>query len=118
MPAAAENVSLARSLSAAIAARADLPIDQLEDLRLAVSEAVTGAVTDALPGTEIECAFAQEAGWIEVRVTYAPVAGRAPDPEGFGWAIMRALATELSVELGGDQVTIAMRVERTLPVEA
>lgn len=118
MPATGENVFLARSLAAAIATRADLPVDQLEDLRLAVSEAVTGAVTDALPGTEVECVFAEEADWIEVHVNYAPVPGRSPDTDGFGWAIMRALATELSVELAGDRVTIAMRVERTLPVEA
>lgn len=118
MPASAENVSLARSLAAAIAARADLPVDQLEDLRLAVSEAVTGAVTDAVIGSEVECAFAEEPGWLEVRVAYTPVAGRAPDTDGFGWAIMRALASELSVDVEDDRIAIALRLERPLPVQA
>lgn len=118
MPATAENVSLARSLAAAIAARADLPVDQLEDLRLAVSEAVTGAVTDAVIGSELECAFAEEPGWLEVRVAYTPASGRVPDTEGFGWAIMRALASDLSVDVEGDRVAIALRMERPLPVQA
>lgn len=118
IPAAAESVGLARSLAAAIAARADLPIDELEDLRLAVSEAVTGAVTDAVAGSQVTCTFVEEAGWLQVQVSYRSEAGRRPDSEGFGWAIMRALATELSAEVEDEVVTLTLRIERTRSAQA
>ncbi|MFM7145303.1 MAG: ATP-binding protein [Actinomycetales bacterium] len=118
MPATAENVSLARSLAAAVAVRADLPVADLEDLRLAVSEAVTGAVTDAQPGSQVRCSFVEQAACVIVRVSYRPRLGHGPDTDGFGWAIMRALATELTAETDQDQVILTLRIERSVPVQA
>jgi hypothetical protein len=40
------NASLARTVAATMSARADLPLDQLEDVRLAVDEAVTQSILD------------------------------------------------------------------------
>ncbi len=45
--AATRNAALARTVAAAMAARADLPLDQLEDVRLAVDEAVSQLILDA-----------------------------------------------------------------------
>lgn len=118
MPATAQNVGLARSLAAAIAARADLPIDTLEDLRLAVSEAVSGAVADAVPGSQVSCVFAETSDWLSVQVRYQSPGGRGPDTDGFSWAIMRALATELTCEIEDETVTVTLRIERSLPVQA
>lgn len=118
MPATAQNVGLARSLAAAIAARADLPIDTLEDLRLAVSEAVSGAVADAVPGSQVSCSFAETPDRLSVQVRYQSQGGRGPDTDGFSWAIMRALATELTCDVAGETVTVTLHIERSLPVQA
>lgn len=118
MPATAQNVGLARSLAAAIAARADLTIDTLEDLRLAVSEAVSGAVADAVPGSHVSCSFAETSDRLSVQVRYQSPGGRSPDTDGFSWAIMRALATELTCDVAGETVTVTLHIERSLPVQA
>jgi len=118
LPADEASVGLARSLAAAIAVRADLPVDELEDLRLAVSEAVTGAITEALPGSTVSCTFVEEAHWLQVVVRYRARNGNGPDTEGFGWAIMRALCTHLDAQVEGDAVTLDLRVERTLSAQA
>ena len=51
-PARSENEVLARSFSAAYAARFDPTLRELEDIRTAVSEAVTNVVVHAYPGAE------------------------------------------------------------------
>ncbi|MBU6245597.1 MAG: ATP-binding protein [Actinomycetales bacterium] len=115
-PAQTENVALARTLAAAIAARADLPVDQLEDFRLAVSEVVTGAIVDAGSGAPIACAFSEDDDGVGLVVTYPAPA--VPDAEGFGWAMIRALLS--NVEAGQDDgiVSIRARLERRQPVRA
>ncbi len=64
-PAHARNVALARSLAAAMSARADLPIDQLEDVRLAVDEAVSQLILTARPDALVTCVFTVTATGLE-----------------------------------------------------
>lgn len=111
-----ENVGLARTVAAAIAARADLPIDQLEDFRLAVSELVTRAIEDAGPSAQVACAFVEDAHGIGLTVSYP--APSLPAADTFGWAIVRALLSE--VEAGQDEgvVSIRARLERRAPAQA
>ncbi len=49
----ADNVAIARSLIAAVVAQVDVRLSELEEIKLAVSEAVTNAVIHAYPGAEV-----------------------------------------------------------------
>ena len=60
------NVALARTVAAAVAARADFPLDRLEDLRLAVDEAVTQVI--ACASSDVTCIFTEGDHAIEVEV--------------------------------------------------
>lgn len=115
-PAQTQNVALARTVAAAIAARADLPVDQLEDFRLAVSEVVTGAVIDAGAAAEIACAFSDDADGVGLTVTYP--AASVPDTDSFGWAIVRALLSQVEARRIDGTVSIRARLERRQPVRA
>lgn len=57
LPAVGENERLARAIVSAFCARADPTVEQLGDLRCAVSEAVTNAIVHAYRGREdrMEC---------------------------------------------------------------
>ena len=60
-PAETENIAIARTTAAAMAARCDLTIDQVEDVRLAVDEAVSQLILVA-PGSQITCEFTARTG--------------------------------------------------------
>lgn len=111
-PADAQHVTLARTMAAAVAAHADLPIDQIEDLRLAVSEAVTQVMGDAPPDGTIECAFDDLDGDLHVTVAAPTTTGMLPSTDSFGWAILRALVADLMASIDGSHVRLTMRLER------
>lgn len=70
-PAVSENEVLARSFSAAYAARLDPTLRELEDIRTAVSEAVTNVVVHAYPKGEgqVRMEFARSGMTLVIQVT-------------------------------------------------
>ena len=70
-PARSENEVLARSFSAAYAARFDPTLRELEDIRTAVSEAVTNVVVHAYPGGrgQVRMEFSGQGSILSIRVS-------------------------------------------------
>ena len=89
------NVGLARTVAAAMAARADLPLDQLEDVRLAVDEAVSQLIVDAPEGGEITCSFDVTGTRLDVRASGRTVTGEPPARDTFSWTVLSALVDEI-----------------------
>lgn len=118
IPARTENVALARTVAAAMAARADLPIDQLEDVRLAIDEAVSQLIGDATPGTDVTCAFTAVDGRLDVLVSGSSRSRRAPATDTFSWTVLRALVDSVSADVDGETVTLSILVTRAVAVEA
>ena len=112
------NVSLARTVAATMAARADLPVDQLEDVRLAVDEAVSQAVLSAPADGTIEVAFEQTAVGLDITVR-APSTSDAPPPtDTFSWMVMSALVDEVSAACVDGRLRMDLHVVRQLTVDA
>lgn len=112
------NVSLARTMAAAMAARADLPIDQLEDVRLAVDEAVSQVVLAAPAGGLVELTFVETAEGLDIAVT-APCTSTEPPPtDTFSWMVLTALVDEVTAELSNGRLHLALVVIRALTVDA
>jgi serine/threonine-protein kinase RsbW len=84
VPAAAEFVQVLRNVAAGVAARLDMPIDQIEEIRLAVAEAAA-LVLDEAEATVLRMSISRDADAIEVVLSSD---GRA-DP----WPTDRALAS-------------------------
>lgn len=112
-----ENVGVARAVAAQVAAALDFTLPELEELRIAVSEAVSNAVLHAYPDAsrqgaapQVEVAIAVGGGAASIEVTdvgrgiadvaaarraeYSTLEGHL----GLGFAFMEAMADELEVE--------------------
>src|SRR5690348_1071514 len=61
MPAEGAYLSVLRTATAGLAARLDFTLDEIEDLRIAVDEACAMLLSQAIPGTDLECHFVLEA---------------------------------------------------------
>lgn len=108
------NVALARTLAAAMAARADLPLDQLEDLRLAVDEAVTQILSTAPPGADVACEFRIDGHRVHVQITSSTTATSTPSTTSFGWTVLSALVDSVQARLSNGELSISFSVSRDL----
>ena len=114
------NVALARTLAAAMSARADLPIDQLEDVRLAVDEAVSQVILDAPADADVTCTFDVDVEGTDLGITIsAPSASRAvPAQDTFSWTVLRALVESVTADVTDGVVTLRLQVRRHVPADA
>jgi serine/threonine-protein kinase RsbW len=117
-PADTANVALARTLAAAMSARADLPIDQLEDVRLAVDEAVSQVILDAPADADVTCTFDVDGTDLGITIS-APSASRAvPAQDTFSWTVLRALVESVTADVTDGVVTLRLQVRRHVPADA
>jgi serine/threonine-protein kinase RsbW len=111
-PADVVYVSTLRLTAASLAARCDLTIDDIEDLRLAVDEACALLLPHAKPDAVLTARFVLHSGRLEVE-TAVPVAEPAePDRSGFAWTVLDALASHVDVRSDGEQLLIAVTKQR------
>jgi serine/threonine-protein kinase RsbW len=118
IPSDTAYVALARSVAATMSAQADLPIDQLEDVRLAVDEALSQVIADAPPGSDITCTYTVDGADLSIIVAGASVSGEVPSTGTFSWIVMRALVDHVSADVADGALSLHLRVSRTVPVEA
>lgn len=109
LPARTSYVSVARTLAAAMAARADLSVDQLEDVRLAVDEACSLILAEADADGTITCAFALDGDTLLIEVTGHTRSGSTPPTDGFSWMVLSALVDDVTARSDDHTVTIALR---------
>ena len=113
MPAEGAYLSVLRTATAGLAARLDFTLDEIEDLRIAVDEACAMLLSQATPGTNLECAF--DLGSEDMTITVAVTAAkpRIPAKDTFAWTVLSALAGTVDSRLGpDDQVAIVLRKRR------
>ena len=113
MPAEGAYLSVLRTAAAGLAARLDFTLDEIEDLRIAIDEACAMLLTQAIPGTDLECVF--ELGNDQVTITVSVVAAepRKPARDTFAWTVLSALAGTVDSRLGpDDRVAIVLAKRR------
>ena len=116
-PAIPENIAIARTTAAALAARGSLTIDQVEDVRLVVDEAVSQLILVA-PESSVTCEFIVNPGELDI-VVWSDAPSSAPfDPASFGWTVMAALVDSLEDASTPDGAAIALRIRRQEAVQA
>lgn len=113
-PAETRNVALARTVAAAMAARVDLPLDQLEDVRLAVDEAVTQAIAVAKSGSSVTCAFETDGNVLRATITTPTDALETPSTTSFGWTVLSALVDSAAADLSDGHLAIRLQVTSDL----
>ena len=113
MPAEGAYLSVLRTATAGLAARLDFTLDEIEDLRIAVDEACAMLLPQAIPGTNLECAFDLGAEDMTITVSVVAAEPRTPARDTFAWTVLSALAGTVDSQVGpDDQVAIVMRKRR------
>src|SRR4051812_19399056 len=114
VPADVAYVATLRLTAASLAARCDLTVDDIEDLRLAVDEACALLLPHASTKSVLEAGFELASGRLVVTTSVdAPDASDAsPDRGGFAWSVLSALASEVEVEGTGGRLSITVTKRR------
>jgi serine/threonine-protein kinase RsbW len=116
MPAEGAYLSVLRTATAGLAARLDFTLDEIEDLRIAVDEACAMLLAQAIPGTNLECAFDLDSDQMTITVSVVTAQPRTPARDTFAWTVLSALAGTVDSRLGpDDQVSIVLRKRRETP---
>ncbi|MFZ4495910.1 MAG: anti-sigma factor [Candidatus Nanopelagicales bacterium] len=110
------NVALARTMAAALAARTHLTIDQIEDVRLAIDEAVSQLINDCDEQTHIHCDFTETAGTLLIRVGANTRTGLPPATDTFSWLVLAALVDEVTAGADNGIVKLELRIKRPASV--
>lgn len=116
MPADGAYLSVLRTATAGLAARLDFTLDDIEDLRIAVDEACAMLLSQAIPGSSLECSFALSPDGMTISVAVASLTRRPPSGDTFAWTVLSALAGTVEAQVGpGDRLAIVMRKSRPNP---
>jgi serine/threonine-protein kinase RsbW len=113
MPADGAYLSVLRTATAGLAARLDFTLDEIEDMRIAVDEACAMLLSQAIPGSDLECVFTLGQDEMTVSVSVRCLAPRVPSGDTFAWTVLSALAGSVNAQVGpGDVLTIVLRKSR------
>jgi serine/threonine-protein kinase RsbW len=103
VPATPDFVQVLRNVAAGVAARADMPIDQIEEIRLAVTEAASLLLTEAL-GTTLRMSIRRDADVVDVELSSDGTTGswRTDRIEStWGWIVVSGLTDEVALDREG-----------------
>ena len=115
MPAEGAYLSVLRTATAGLAARLDFTLDEIEDLRIAVDEACAMLLSQAVPGTSLDCTFTLGRDQMTIAVSVLSQAGRAPASDSFAWTVLSALAGSVEARVGpGSRLAIVLQKSREL----
>jgi serine/threonine-protein kinase RsbW len=113
MPADGAYLSVLRTATAGLAARLDFTLDDIEDLRIAVDEACAMLLSQAIPGSSLECSFVLSPDDMTISVAVPSLNPRPPSGDTFAWTVLSALAGTVEAQVGpGDKLAIVMRKTR------
>lgn len=98
LPAEGAFASVLRTLTASLAARLDFTLDDIEDLRIAVSEAAAMVLAQADHGVDLVCQFRMDPGELTLDVATTSASPTPLDYDNFGWQVLTTLTTDARVE--------------------
>lgn len=106
VPADSAYVATLRLTASSLAGHADLTVDEIDDLALAVDEACALLLPHA-NGGPLTGRFAIAPGELSVAVGLSGQPGSEVDRGGFGWTLLSALADHLQVGSRGTELSVA-----------
>jgi serine/threonine-protein kinase RsbW len=111
LPADSAYVSVLRTTTAGLAARLDFPIDDIEDLRIAVGEASAMVLPEAEDGSDLLCLFYLKSGELTVKVEVTSTHPVDPDYDSFAWQVLSTLATSAEAQTVGDRFSVSLTMQ-------
>ena len=114
LPADGAYASVLRTLTASLAARLDFTMEDIEDLRIAVSEAAAMVLVEADPGADLHCRFLLGSSELALSISTTSQAPTSPDYESFGWQVLATLAAEAAIDAVPGRYAVRLVVRSTL----
>jgi serine/threonine-protein kinase RsbW len=117
VPATPEFVQVLRNIAAGVAARLDMPIDQIEEVRLAVTEAAS-LLLDEVDAAFLRISIGRDADAMDVRLSTDGHVDPWPSDRALAswpWLVVKGLTDEIEAErLDGDgpSIRFTKRLER------
>jgi serine/threonine-protein kinase RsbW len=117
VPATPEFVQVLRNIAAGVAARLDMPIDQIEEVRLAVTEAAS-LLLDEGEAASLRISIGRDTEVLEVRLSSDGRADPWPSDRALSswpWLVVKGLTDEISAERNdgdGPSIRFIKRLER------
>ncbi len=108
VPADAAYLAVLRTACAGLAARLDLDLDEIEDLRIAVDEASTLLILGAGEGDRLRAEFHLSDDELEVEVSGPST--QLPERSSIAWAVLEALVGEVDAQTGEDGTASSIRL--------
>jgi serine/threonine-protein kinase RsbW len=115
LPADRAYASVLRTTTAGLAARLDFPIDDIEDLRIAVGEASAMVLPQAVEGSDLLCRFYMQPGVLTVSIGVDVDGDVSPDYDSFAWQVLTTLATSAHADNAHGTFTITLSMEPPAP---
>ncbi|MFB9765689.1 anti-sigma factor [Nocardioides kongjuensis] len=114
LPADGAYASVLRTLTAGLAARLDFTMDDIEDLRIAVSGAAAMVRDEADSGAVLDCRFRLGTSELELTIAADAQSPTAPDYESFGWQVLATLADEAAIDAVAGRYSVRLLVRSSL----
>jgi serine/threonine-protein kinase RsbW len=115
VPADPAYLAVLRTATAGLAARLDLTLDEIEDLRIAVDEACALLLPGTGQGDELTAVFDLHPDALDVEIT-GPTQP-LPEPASFAWAVLEALVGKVDTHSDSDGSWIRLRHERAVSAD-
>ena len=106
-----ENLVLARTVATSVCAQLDFPIDQLDDVRLAVDEACSLLLSET-DGSDLDVEFLPGDGELTVTVSGGTNAAAGPSDSSFAWLVISELCDSATAELSEGRLTVRLQSVR------
>ena len=114
LPADGAYASVLRTLTAGLAARLDFTMDDIEDLRIAVSEAAAMVLDEADEHADLVCGFRLAPGELSLECSTSSASPSAPDYDSFGWQVLTTLTTEAAVDASQGHYAVRISLHSSL----
>lgn len=115
LPADSAYASVLRTTTAALAARLDFTIDDIEDLRIAAGEAGALVLPEADAGADLRCEYFLSPGRLGLRLSVPATGPAAPDPDSFAWQVLSTLASELDTHVADGRLVLTLAMLSGVP---
>lgn len=113
IPASSAYLTIVRAATSAVCARQGYPVDRLDDMALAVSEAAGLLLKDAAAGSRVRISLTpwSDRGLIGVDadLSVRSSSGRPPRPTSFTWTVLASLVNNVTADIVDDTVTLRLR---------
>jgi serine/threonine-protein kinase RsbW len=110
-PAVPRYVAVIRLTAAAVSSRLGFTLDEVEDLKLAVDEAVSLLIESASQAATISVDFNVNSN--SMRVEARVSATKPPDESSYGWGVLRALSSDAKMQFVGGIATVSFTSARS-----